>query len=101
EAGKTGTPASAPSGPQVTYTLTVVNHGPASASNVVLSDTLPAGVQLESSTASVGSCAGSNPVTCTVATLASGGTLTATIVVRVLPAATRARVDTAPVTNHP
>src|SRR5262249_2840955 len=46
EVSKTGTPASAPSGTQVTYTLTVVNHGPASASNVVLSDTLPAGVQI-------------------------------------------------------
>src|SRR5262249_45580090 len=71
--------------------------GPASANNVVLSDTLPAGVQLVSATASAGSCAGSNPVTCTTATLASGSTLTATIVVRVLPGASGSLIDTATV----
>ena len=97
EVSKTGTPASAPSGTQVTYTLTVVNHGPASASNVVLTDTLPAGVQLVSATATAGSCTGSNPVTCTVPVLFNGATVTATIVVRVLPTATGALVDTATV----
>ncbi len=97
EVSKTGTPTSAASGTQVTYTLRVVNHGPASASNVLLTDTLPAGVQLVSATASAGACTGGNPITCTVASLASGGTLTATIVVRVLPSASGALVDTATV----
>ena len=97
EVSKTGTPASAPSGTQVTYTLTAVNHGPDAASNVVLTDMLPAGVQLVSAIATAGGCTGGNPVTCTGATLASGDTLTATIVVRVLPAATGTLVDTATV----
>ncbi len=65
EVSKVGTPASAASGTQVTYTLTVMNHGPAAASNVVLTDSLPAGVQLVSATAAAGACTGSNPVTCT------------------------------------
>src|SRR5262249_15910531 len=99
EVSKTGTPASAPSGTQVTYTLTAVNHGPAGASNVVLTDTLPAGVELVSATASAGSCAGSNPVTCTAASLASGSTLTATIVAPVLPSASGTLVDTATATS--
>ena len=87
--GRYGT-ASAASGTQVTYTLTVMNHGPAAANNVVLTDSLPAGVQLVSATAAPGACTGTNPVTCTwPPPCPSGDTLTAMIVVRVLPGAYR------------
>src|SRR5262249_17078267 len=95
EVGKTGTPTTAASDPLVTYTLTAVNPGPAAATNGGVSDAGAGGVQLVSATASPGACAGSNPVTCTVATLSSGQMLTATIVVRVLPSASGTLVDTA------
>jgi len=41
-------------GTQLTYTLTVVNHGPATATNVAVADTLPAGVAYLSDTDAAG-----------------------------------------------
>jgi uncharacterized repeat protein (TIGR01451 family) len=43
---KTGYSASALAGQPFTYTLTLANHGPSDASNIVLTDTLPAGIDL-------------------------------------------------------
>ncbi|MEN6551187.1 MAG: DUF11 domain-containing protein, partial [Candidatus Cryosericum sp.] len=65
----------APAGPyqvgtQVSYTVTVTNNGPDSATAVAVSDTLPAQLSLVSSSASVGSYSGG---TWTIGSLASGG----------------------------
>ncbi|MCU0708535.1 MAG: hypothetical protein MUF23_09605, partial [Pirellula sp.] len=63
---KTGLPATVPIGSNVTYTITLRNDGPASARNVVISDTLPAGLNLISVVSNVGTATptqgtGSNP----------------------------------------
>ena len=66
----------------ITYTITVENAGPALASNVVLSDPLPAGVAYQSANSSQGSCTEtSGSVTCALGDLPA--TATATIAVRV------------------
>lgn len=70
-------------GDTFTYTLTVSNAGPAAASSVVASDTLPAGLAFVSVTASQGSCgAAGQAVTCNLGTLASAGNATISITVR-------------------
>lgn len=75
-------------GDDVTYTLAVTNHGPSNAVNVVVEDFLPADVQVVSIVASQGSCGGgtpgdpSDPATCNLGDIASGGMATVTIVVR-------------------
>jgi uncharacterized repeat protein (TIGR01451 family) len=69
-------------GQNLTYTLTVVNHGPADATGVTVVDTLPAGVTFVSAAASQGNCAEvSGVVTCNLGTLANGANATVTIVV--------------------
>lgn len=80
---KTG-PAYAMSGGTISYQLVVDNAGPADATNVVVTDTLPAGETLVSATASQGSCTGS--VTCNLGTVANGGSATITIVATVTAA---------------
>jgi uncharacterized repeat protein (TIGR01451 family) len=65
-------------GINLSYRLTVINNGPAQATNVTVNDTLPAGVSFVSSAASQGSC---NGTTCALGNLASGATATVTIVV--------------------
>ena len=65
----------------VTATMTVSNGGPAVATGVVLTDTLPADATVTSVTASQGACVISGAtVTCDLATLAVGSTATVTIV---------------------
>ncbi len=61
------------------YTLSVVNGGPATATNVVVTDTLPANFSLLSATSTQGTCSGTTLVTCTVGTMNSGATVTITI----------------------
>jgi uncharacterized repeat protein (TIGR01451 family) len=65
-------------GETLTYTITVVNRGPSTATGVVLTDTLPAGVDLGDYSPA---CSGTGPVTCTWGSLAQGAVETVTIVV--------------------
>ena len=76
-------PRPAHGGQNVTYTLTVRNHGPSSATNVVAKDWLPAKTAFVSSSASQGSCTGTRPVVCSLGTLSSGSSATVTIVASV------------------
>lgn len=73
-------------GETVTYTLTATNDGPAAATNVVLTDALPAGITFAS--ASNGCSQASGTVTCTAASIAAGGIRTFTITATVNPVPT-------------
>ena len=54
---KTGLPDPVLVGSNLTYTVTVTNNGPNNASNVMVTDTLPANVTFVSATPSQGTCA--------------------------------------------
>jgi uncharacterized repeat protein (TIGR01451 family) len=66
-------------GSTVTYTITVTNAGPSDATNVVVSDDLPAGLAFISATPSQGSCNASDPVSCNLGTIINGGSATITL----------------------
>lgn len=91
---KTDAPDPVAPGGQLTYTITVENLGLADAPNVVITDTLPTGTTLVSSTGCVESPAGGAP-TCTIASVPGGGSVVVTLVVNVLPAAVGPLVNVA------
>jgi uncharacterized repeat protein (TIGR01451 family) len=76
-------PASAVEGGTLTYTISVHNSGPGTATNVVVTDTLPAGLAFVSANFSQGTSSFNNgTVTCNLGTLGVGATVTGTIVVK-------------------
>ncbi len=85
-----------PLGQNVTYTISVTNNGPTTATTVSLTDTLAAGLVLVSATPSQGTCGGSAPITCPLGTLAGGATATVTVIASA--AATGSYANTAAVT---
>src|SRR5438876_485892 len=89
-------PATATSGTDITYSLTVTNNGPSTSSGGTVTDVLPVQDSL------VSPLTGSNTTTATVIcsfdTLAADATQTFTIVVHINPAATRPIANTATVT---
>ncbi len=69
-------------GARLTYTLTVRNAGPDTATNVRVADALPAATTFVSVTSSQGTCTGGRVVRCSLGTMLNGGRATITIVVR-------------------
>jgi len=72
-------------GDTFSYTVTATNDGPNTNNNVVVTDTLPAGVTLTGSTASAGTFAGS---TWTVGSMTSGQVETLTLFMQIPPGVT-------------
>src|SRR5438270_529314 len=72
-------------GQELTYTLTVTNHGPNDATGTVLTDVLPAGVALISAISPAGTTCTFDPangiVTCNLDTIDSGASDVVTILV--------------------
>jgi uncharacterized repeat protein (TIGR01451 family) len=94
---KTDAPDPLAPGQLLTYTLTVANAGPAAASSVMVTDTLPLSVTLALAAASQGACTGTATITCTLGTLAAGGQATVTLQVTVSEAARGTLLNTATV----
>lgn len=65
-------------GANLGYTATVSNHGPAAASRVTLTDSLPNGVTLVSASG----CSGTGTLSCNLGSLASGASAAVTITVK-------------------
>jgi uncharacterized repeat protein (TIGR01451 family) len=70
-------------GAELTYAIGLMNEGPDSAAGIILTDILPAGVSLVSTTPSQGSCSdGLGVVTCKMGELANLASATVTIIVK-------------------
>ncbi len=76
-----GSPNPVSAGNDVKYTVTVHNNGGAAVSSVKITDTLPATTTFVSASAPFG-CTGTGPVTCTLGTIAAGGSASAKIIVK-------------------
>ena len=76
---KTPSATTVPVGGTLDYTIVVRNNGPATATGVTVSDTLPSGYSLISATPTQGSCSGTTTVTCSLGTLVNGATATITL----------------------
>src|SRR5207244_442923 len=94
---KSDSPDPVVAGTDLTYTLKVTNNGPSTASNVTVSDPVPAQTSFVSATPSQGSC--SSAVSCSLGTLAPGGSATITIVVHVDSTASGSLSNTATVSS--
>jgi uncharacterized repeat protein (TIGR01451 family) len=98
EAGMVHAPDPVFSGNYLSYLISITNLGPAVASNVVLSDTLPSTVAYSSATSSEGTVVASGGVvTCNFGSLGVGSNVTATI--RVIAGAAGTIVNTASVST--
>jgi uncharacterized repeat protein (TIGR01451 family) len=73
-------------GGNLTYTIAATNDGPEAAPGVVVNDALPAGTAFVSASSTAGSCDAT--VTCSLGTLASGASVTSTIVLKATQAGT-------------
>lgn len=80
-ASQTAVPSSVAADQNVTYTVTVTDTGSADATGTTVMDTLPGTSILDSATPSQGGCSGTGPITCSLGTIAAGGSATITVVV--------------------
>jgi uncharacterized repeat protein (TIGR01451 family) len=94
---KTGPAGRQPTGRNMNWTITVTNNGPDDATNVVVTDTLPASVDLVHMMPSQGTCLHHVQV-CDLGDLANGAT--ATIDVEVIPRQAGTITNTASVTTN-
>jgi uncharacterized repeat protein (TIGR01451 family) len=68
-------------GDTITYSLAITNNGPATATDVTVTDTLPSAVTYLSATTTAGTCSEADgTVTCLLGSMADAGTATVTIV---------------------
>jgi len=79
-----GSPNTVRVGDNVTYTVMVTNNGPDTATNVVLTDFLPATTTLDSVTPSTVTCSGTATITCALGNLVKGAKATVVIVVNTM-----------------
>jgi uncharacterized repeat protein (TIGR01451 family) len=86
-------------GENFSYTITVSNAGPGTATNTIVTDTIPANTTLVSATPSQGSCSGNPAVTCNLGTLTAGANATITLVVTA-PSTPQPIVNTATVASN-
>jgi len=77
---KTASPNPAIVSSNLTYRIIVTNTGPSPATNVTVTDPLPAAVSFVSVTPTQGACSGTTTVTCNLGTLASGSSATVSII---------------------
>src|ERR1700685_269260 len=86
-----------------TYTITVKNNGPSAANNVIVNDTWAAtGLTLGTVTTTSGTCTGTAPIKCTLATpMASGATVTITVPVTASAAGSYANTAVVSDSNTP
>jgi uncharacterized repeat protein (TIGR01451 family) len=93
-------PPSVSVGQGIGYSITVTNNGPVAATNVVVTDAIPAGTNFASATASQGTCGGTSTVTCNLGTLASGASATVSIAVNANSAGTVTNTATVAADQH-
>ena len=85
EVSKVAGTASVIAGDQMTWTVSIKNLGPSTATAVTATDDLPASLSLVSATPSVGSCTGTTTISCALGSIAPGDTVTIDIVTDVSP----------------
>jgi uncharacterized repeat protein (TIGR01451 family) len=98
----TASPSPATVGKNLTYGMNIINQGPETATNVQVTDALPAGVTLVSATFNfIGGaskpCTGTTTITCNLGTVGVGRLAGAAVVIVVLPQATGLLSNTATV----
>jgi uncharacterized repeat protein (TIGR01451 family) len=93
---KTASPNPGQVGVPLSYRLVATNNGPAAATNVTVTDVLPAGAAFISAAATQGGCSGTTTVTCNLGSLAVGAG--AVVTINVTPSAQGQLANTATVT---
>src|SRR6185295_10644452 len=78
---KTASPNPGQVGVPLSYRIIATNNGPAAATNVIVTDALPAGLTFVSATTTQGNCNGTATVNCNLGSLTVGASAIVTIVV--------------------
>ncbi len=78
---KTDSPDPVKRGSSLTYNVVVRNNGPSSAAGILLTDTLPTGVEFGSALPGQGSCTGTSIIICSLGALSASSATTVTVIV--------------------